>query len=118
MDFVLENSYNPSYGARPVRRYLEKNITTALSRMIISGELENDSVVDINASNDGTKLNFHVYSMSHNPHDDHHPTSHGAAGNSSRKYNKGNNVKMMETMDIDDYEDIGHNEDPTLPPIH
>merc|ERR1712159_738857 len=60
MDFVLEQSYDPFYGARPVRRYLEKNITTDISRMIISGDLENDRNVEISTSNDGTSLKFNI----------------------------------------------------------
>lgn len=39
VDLVLEEAYSPEYGARPVRRYLEKNVGTALSRVLISEEL-------------------------------------------------------------------------------
>lgn len=46
---ILEASYNPSYGARPVERYLEKAVVTTLSRMLISGELASGSVVTIEA---------------------------------------------------------------------
>jgi ATP-dependent Clp protease ATP-binding subunit ClpB len=42
---ALAESYNPEYGARPMRRYLERNIITPLSRRIIAGELPDHSVV-------------------------------------------------------------------------
>jgi len=100
MDFVLEQSYNPSYGARPVRRYLEKNITTDISRMIISGDLENDTNVEISTSNDGRSLKFNItpnVSVSSN------------SNKTSLLYNTikqhGKNNYKMETMDIDDYTD-------------
>jgi ATP-dependent Clp protease ATP-binding subunit ClpB len=40
---VLEASYDPHWGARPLRRYLERNVVTQLSRMIVSGELTENS---------------------------------------------------------------------------
>eukprot|EP00163_Fabomonas_tropica_P026968 TRINITY_DN509_c0_g1_i1.p1 TRINITY_DN509_c0_g1~~TRINITY_DN509_c0_g1_i1.p1 ORF type:complete len:788 (+),score=296.43 TRINITY_DN509_c0_g1_i1:570-2933(+) len=46
---VLEASYDPRYGARPLRRYLEKKLVTQLSRMTISGDLTNNSLVRIRA---------------------------------------------------------------------
>jgi len=44
---VLDLSYDPIYGARPVQRYIEKEITTELSRWIVAGNLSDHSVVTI-----------------------------------------------------------------------
>ena len=38
LDHVVDDAYDPNYGARPIRRYLEKHIITELSKMIIRGE--------------------------------------------------------------------------------
>merc|ERR1712046_335688 len=57
-DFILEESYDPAYGARPVRRFLEKTVTTALSKMIISGKLENHSIVHLES--DGSEMKYRV----------------------------------------------------------
>lgn len=46
---ILAASYNPSYGARPVERYLESTVVTELSRMLIAGEIASGSVVHIEA---------------------------------------------------------------------
>ena len=56
MDLILKVAYDPIYGARPLRRYLEKHIVTALSKLIISGSLLDHSVVHISAK--GDKLDF------------------------------------------------------------
>eukprot|EP00668_Euglena_longa_P002968 GGOE01003465.1.p1 GENE.GGOE01003465.1~~GGOE01003465.1.p1 ORF type:complete len:907 (-),score=152.93 GGOE01003465.1:259-2955(-) len=48
---VLTDSYNPLYGARPIRRYLEKNIITPLSRRILAGQLPDHSKVKVLRSN-------------------------------------------------------------------
>ena len=55
-DFILDEAYDPTMGARPVRRYLEKAVTTTLSRMIISGALLNHSIVHIES--DGKELSY------------------------------------------------------------
>merc|ERR1712048_574368 len=39
IDHALTEAYDPELGARPLRRYLEKHIVSALSRQIIAGNL-------------------------------------------------------------------------------
>ncbi|KAJ3300824.1 hypothetical protein HK104_000017 [Borealophlyctis nickersoniae] len=39
-DWVLEQAYDPLYGARPLRRYMERVIATRLSKMLIQGKLK------------------------------------------------------------------------------
>lgn len=44
-EYMAQNSYDPAYGARPLRRYIQKEIETALAKEIISGRIrERDSV--------------------------------------------------------------------------
>ena len=57
--YVLEQAYDPNYGARPIKRFLEKNVVTQLSKMIISGALQDHSTVNIGAEK-GKGLTFDV----------------------------------------------------------
>ncbi|KAK9760065.1 hypothetical protein K7432_016294 [Basidiobolus ranarum] len=57
-DLVLRLSYDPTYGARPVRRFLEKHLVTQLSRAILSGELMDHAVVYINVMNEEFTLHI------------------------------------------------------------
>merc|ERR1712093_573420 len=50
---ILDASYEPSFGARPVERYLEGAVVTTLSRMLISGELTSGTIVHIEGVDDG-----------------------------------------------------------------
>ncbi|EFH69266.1 hypothetical protein ARALYDRAFT_889286 [Arabidopsis lyrata subsp. lyrata] len=50
LDYILEASYNPVYGARPIRRWLEKNVVTVLSKMIVREEIAENSIVYIDVS--------------------------------------------------------------------
>jgi ATP-dependent Clp protease ATP-binding subunit ClpB len=47
VNFVLEQAYDPTYGARPLRRYLEKEVGTQISRMLIGGQLEDHMLVKV-----------------------------------------------------------------------
>jgi ATP-dependent Clp protease ATP-binding subunit ClpB len=51
LDLALQQAYDPVYGARPLKRYLEKHIVTQLSRMLIAGSLSDNSLVRITAKN-------------------------------------------------------------------
>jgi len=47
---ILEASFDPNYGARPVERYLEQTVVTKLSKMLISGEIGSGCIVHIEAT--------------------------------------------------------------------
>ncbi len=46
-DLVIEESYEPEYGARPLRRYLERVIETELATRIIKGELGDGDTITV-----------------------------------------------------------------------
>eukprot|EP01062_Namystynia_karyoxenos_P012869 TRINITY_DN1463_c0_g1_i5.p1 TRINITY_DN1463_c0_g1~~TRINITY_DN1463_c0_g1_i5.p1 ORF type:complete len:899 (+),score=432.35 TRINITY_DN1463_c0_g1_i5:94-2790(+) len=50
---VIARSYEPQYGARPMRRFLEQELVTALSREVIAGRLQNHSDVSVGADSTG-----------------------------------------------------------------
>ncbi|ASP28507.1 ATP-dependent Clp protease, ATPase subunit ClpB [Spiroplasma corruscae] len=49
IDKILEEGYNKEYGARPIKRYIEKNLETLIARAIVSEEIEpkRNYVVDV-----------------------------------------------------------------------
>ncbi len=38
-DKIVEQAYEPAYGARPLKRYIQKNVETLLAKKILSDEL-------------------------------------------------------------------------------
>ncbi|KAA8497588.1 Chaperone protein ClpB1 [Porphyridium purpureum] len=46
-DVILKQSYDPVYGARPIKRFIEHELVTKLSRALLSGQLRNDSALQI-----------------------------------------------------------------------
>ncbi|KAK9054449.1 hypothetical protein SSX86_025527 [Deinandra increscens subsp. villosa] len=59
-EFILNASYDPVYGARPIRRWLEKNVVTELSRMLIEEEIDENSTVYIDVGVNGKELSYKV----------------------------------------------------------
>jgi ATP-dependent Clp protease ATP-binding subunit ClpB len=51
--FMVEESYSPVYGARPVKRYVQKNVETAVARIIMRGEAPEGSVITVDADENG-----------------------------------------------------------------
>ncbi len=54
--FIASEAYDPNYGARPVKRYIQKNIETVLAEMIIRGDVADGDKVEISA--EGGQLQF------------------------------------------------------------
>jgi ATP-dependent Clp protease ATP-binding subunit ClpB len=48
---VIRNGYNPVYGARPLKRYIQSTIETLIGRAIISGEVQDNTEVHFAAQN-------------------------------------------------------------------
>ncbi len=55
-EFVARNAYDPVYGARPLKRYLQRELETRLGRAIIAGELAEGATVNIAQQNGGLGL--------------------------------------------------------------
>lgn len=49
---IAEKGFEPVYGARPLKRVIQKEIETPISRMIISGEFKEGNSVVVSASGD------------------------------------------------------------------
>lgn len=39
-DYILESSYTPQYGARPIKRFIQHEVETTLARMIVDEEMK------------------------------------------------------------------------------
>ena len=46
---IVEEGYDPVYGARPLKRYMQKHIETLAARMILGGEVLEGNTIVINA---------------------------------------------------------------------
>ena len=56
VDAIAEDAYTPMYGARPVKRYVQRNVETEIARMLMRGDVLPGSTVCVDA--DGGRLTF------------------------------------------------------------
>jgi ATP-dependent Clp protease ATP-binding subunit ClpB len=51
-EWVAEKGYDPVFGARPLKRFLQRNVETKLARALIAGEVAEDSVITFGVQDD------------------------------------------------------------------
>ena len=51
-DYFINNSYDDSYGARPLKRFVTKNLETLIARKIINNEVKFGSTIVVDVIND------------------------------------------------------------------
>ncbi len=55
-EFIADAAYDPHYGARPLKRYLQSHVETPLAKYIISGQVRDDQHVVIDAVDDNLRF--------------------------------------------------------------
>jgi ATP-dependent Clp protease ATP-binding subunit ClpC len=56
---IVREGYSPSYGARPLRRTVQKLVETPLSRALLKGDYQSGDTVEVVLAPDGDSLEFH-----------------------------------------------------------
>ena len=55
-DYIIENGYDPVYGARPLKRYIQSKVETLIARSIIRGEPSEGDTLTVDADATGLLL--------------------------------------------------------------
>jgi ATP-dependent Clp protease ATP-binding subunit ClpB len=63
-EYLAEAGYDPSYGARPLKRLIQKEIETPLGRLILKGEVNDGALVTVDKEPKADALEFHVERIS------------------------------------------------------
>lgn len=51
-DFIVDNAYDPIYGARPLKRYIQKYVETLSAKLILGGEIQEGDAIVIGVKNE------------------------------------------------------------------
>lgn len=54
----MEGGYDPTYGARPLKRYLQKHVETLAAKLMLEGEIRAGETIVIDVENE--KLAAHI----------------------------------------------------------
>ena len=49
--YVADAAYDPSYGARPLRRYLQKHVETLSAKLILEDKVHEGDTIEIDVQN-------------------------------------------------------------------
>ncbi|MFV0362773.1 MAG: ATP-dependent chaperone ClpB [Suipraeoptans sp.] len=49
--YVVDSGYDPTYGARPLKRFLQKHVETLAAKLLLEGELHAGSIIEIDLEN-------------------------------------------------------------------
>ena len=49
--YIIDNGYDPIYGARPLKRFMQKHVETLAAKLILSGDVGEDDVILIDVEN-------------------------------------------------------------------
>ena len=54
-NYVVEGGYDPTYGARPLKRYLQKNVETMAARLMLKGDVGAQDTIVLDVENGSLK---------------------------------------------------------------
>jgi len=54
--WLAERGYDPVYGARPLKRVIQKELVDPIARKLLAGELEDGTVIDVEANDHGLEI--------------------------------------------------------------
>ena len=55
-EFIINNAYDPNYGARPIRRYVQANVETLIAKNIIQGNINFGQIINIDVNDEKLDL--------------------------------------------------------------
>lgn len=55
-EFIIDGGYDVTFGARPLKRFIESHIETPVARIILSGNLDEGDVIVVDAENGSLKI--------------------------------------------------------------
>ncbi|GLI67219.1 hypothetical protein VaNZ11_011143 [Volvox africanus] len=102
LTYAVQQAYDPEYGARPLRRWMEHTVVTELSRMIVSGKLPDNSDVVVGAA--GGAIGGFTYKVAPKPAAEGQAGGGGAGAPSAAELLLKRARPDTQSMDLDDNE--------------
>ncbi|HOO62877.1 MAG TPA: ATP-dependent chaperone ClpB [Synergistaceae bacterium] len=56
LEFIAREAYDPAYGARPLKRYLSRNVETKLARELVGGEIMEGAAIALETSGNALEI--------------------------------------------------------------
>jgi ATP-dependent Clp protease ATP-binding subunit ClpB len=59
-EFIARSGYDPVYGARPLRRFIQRELETRIGRSLIAGDVPGGAIIRVDLKNDALDVSHHV----------------------------------------------------------
>ena len=59
-EYIVENAYDPSFGARPLKRYLQKHVETLVAKLILADEVSQNGEILITLDENKNLIGIHI----------------------------------------------------------
>ncbi|MCZ6673983.1 MAG: ATP-dependent chaperone ClpB [Verrucomicrobia bacterium] len=59
VEWIAEKGFDPVYGARPLKRFIQKHLETAIARQLIEGQIAEGSVIEVGLGESGLVVHAH-----------------------------------------------------------
>jgi len=56
INWLADRGYDPVYGARPLKRVIQKELVDPIARKLLAGDLEDGAVIDVTVAGDGLEI--------------------------------------------------------------
>ena len=56
LHWIAERGYDPVYGARPLKRVIQKELVDPIARKLLAGDLQDGSVIEVGADSEGLQI--------------------------------------------------------------
>ena len=60
MDYIIDNGYDPVYGARPLKRFIQRTVETLIAKTILSSDLLPGTVLTVDMENGELKVGYRL----------------------------------------------------------
>jgi ATP-dependent Clp protease ATP-binding subunit ClpB len=60
LDWIVENGFDEIYGVRPLKRLLKRELENKLAYALLKGEIEDNTIINIDADNNGLLINKNI----------------------------------------------------------
>jgi ATP-dependent Clp protease ATP-binding subunit ClpB len=66
-EVVARQGYDPVYGARPLRRYIQREVETRIGRALIAGQIQDGATITVDAQGDELIVGWDAVAMAEEP---------------------------------------------------
>ena len=56
LQWLADKGYDPAYGARPLKRVIQKELVDPIARKLLAGDIEDGSTIAVTTSPDGLEI--------------------------------------------------------------